>query len=125
MRTRVRKQSIIALYFKFENELKFITSGPVVGVCNLVMLEAASSTTETMKNLGILHMAKVSIVLSIKGMTKALTRLRGCAGWSAPFSHATKSVTMPICEEQRIWRACTLPQSCQSRTCLYDTQNIG
>ena len=26
--TRVRKQPIIALYFEFENELSFITSGP-------------------------------------------------------------------------------------------------
>ena len=30
MRTRVRKQPIIALYFKSENELKFITSRPVL-----------------------------------------------------------------------------------------------
>ena len=30
LRTRVRKQPIIGLYFEFENELKFITSRPDV-----------------------------------------------------------------------------------------------
>ena len=28
LRTRVRKQPIIAIYFEFENELMFLTSGP-------------------------------------------------------------------------------------------------
>ena len=57
LRTRVRKQPIIALYFESENELKLIlTSRP------------ASSAIETSENIEISLLASLGMMLSNKGI---------------------------------------------------------
>ena len=43
-----------------------------------------SSATETSWKIEILLVASPDMVLSKKRITKAVIRLRGCAGWSAP-----------------------------------------
>ena len=54
------------------------------GFSDFVLLKPASSVTETSLSAEIWHVTNVVIVLYAERRTKALTRLRGCAGWSAP-----------------------------------------
>ena len=57
---------------------------PVFGVSGKARLKPVSSTTETSQKIEISPVASLHIILSKKRITKALIRLRGCAGWSAP-----------------------------------------
>ena len=52
-------------------------------VCVQVRLKPACSAIETSQSLEILDLASIFIILSKQRTTKALIRLRGCAGWSA------------------------------------------
>ena len=58
---------------------------PVFGVYNKVMLKQARSATETSQKIEISPVESLNMTLSNKQITKALIRLWGCAGWSAPF----------------------------------------
>ena len=53
-----------------------------------VRLKPTCSDTETRWKIRILHEASIDILLSNKQITKALIRLRGCTGWSAPLLFA-------------------------------------
>ena len=61
-----------------------ITRKPVFGVCDQVRHKPACPATEASQSLEILDIASIDIILSKQRKTKALIRLRGCAGWSAP-----------------------------------------
>ena len=58
------------------------------GVSDQVRLKLACSATEASMRLGILVTETRDITLSRQRTTKALIRLRGCAGWSAPLLFA-------------------------------------
>ena len=57
---------------------------PVFGVSNKVSFKPFSSGTETSLKIENSPVANLQMILSTKRITKALIRLRGCAGWSAP-----------------------------------------
>ena len=48
------------------------------------------------KNTEILRVASLSIILSWERTTKALIRLRGCVGWSAPLMFACSYVRFSL-----------------------------
>ena len=62
---------------------------PVFGVSDKASFKPVSSATETSKKIDISPVANNHMLLSKKRTTKALIRLRGCAGWSAPVLFAT------------------------------------
>ena len=61
-----------------------VVTKPVFGVSEKARLKPVSSATETRKKIEISLVASLDIVLYKTRITKALIRLRGCAGWSAP-----------------------------------------
>ena len=60
--------------------LSLVTRKPVFGVCDRVRLKPACSATRTSQGLEMLDIASIDIILSKQRTTKALLRLRGCAG---------------------------------------------
>ena len=56
----------------------------VFGVSDKARLKPVSSATETSQKIEILREASLDMILSSKRITKALIRLRACAGWSVP-----------------------------------------
>ena len=68
--------------------MSLVTKKPVFGVCDQLRFKPACSATETSQGLEILDIASIDIVLSKQQTTKALIRLCGCAGWSAPLLFA-------------------------------------
>ena len=71
-----------------EDHLSLITRKPVFGIFDYVRLKPASAATEASWRLEISDIETRGIILSEQWTTKALIRLRGCAGWSAPFLFA-------------------------------------
>ena len=61
---------------------------PVFGVFNKARPKPVCSATENSWKIEILLVEKSDMILSIKGIVKALISLRGCAGWSAPLLFA-------------------------------------
>ena len=61
---------------------------PVFGVSDKGRLKPVSSATETSYKIGILLVASLDMILSNTRITKALIRLRGCAGLSVPLLFA-------------------------------------
>ena len=59
-----------------------------LGVYDQVRLKPACSATEARSGLEISALASWGIILSGQRITKALIRLRGCAGWSGPLLFA-------------------------------------
>ena len=57
---------------------------PVFGVSNKASFKPFSSATETSQKIEISPVASLHMIRFKKRITKALIRLRGCAGWSAP-----------------------------------------
>ena len=57
---------------------------PVFAVSDKTRLKPFSSATVTSQKIEILLVASLDMILSNKQITKALIRLHGCAGWSAP-----------------------------------------
>ena len=62
-----------------------VTRKPVFGICYKVRLKPACSATESIE---ISSIASSGITLYRQRTIKALIRLRGCAGWSAPLLFA-------------------------------------
>ena len=58
------------------------------GVSDKARFKRVSSATETSKKIKIALIANLDMMLSKKRITKALIRLHGCAGWSAPLLFA-------------------------------------
>ena len=59
-----------------------VVTKPVFGVSEKARLKPVSSATETNLKIEISLVASLDIVLYKTRITKALIRLRGCAGWS-------------------------------------------
>ena len=68
--------------------MSLVMRKPVFGVFDQVRFKPACSATGTSRRLVILDIETRGIKLSRKWTTKALIRLRGCAGWSAPLLFA-------------------------------------
>ena len=68
--------------------MSLITRKLVFGVCDQVRLKPACQATEARWRLEISDIETRGIILSRQRTTKALIRLRGCAGWSAPLLFA-------------------------------------
>ena len=70
-------------------KMSLVMRKPVFGVCDQVRLKPACTASETGWNLEILDLERRGIILSRQRTTKALIKLCGCAGWSAPllFAH--------------------------------------
>ena len=61
-----------------------VVTKPVFWVSDKVRFKPACSAIEARYNIEISLIASLDIILSKKRITKALIRLHGCAGWSAP-----------------------------------------
>ena len=68
--------------------MSLITRKHVFGVSDQVRHKPVCAATEASQSLEILDIASMDIILSNQRTTKALIRLRGCAGWSAPLLFA-------------------------------------
>ena len=69
------------------------------GVCDYVSLKAACSATETSYDLEVLHVASVGITLFCRAyITKALSRLGICPGWSVLLLFTSKKVRFSCIE---------------------------
>ena len=66
-----------------ESSMGLVVRKPAFGVSNKVRFKPACSATETSKKSEISPLASLHMILSKKRTTKALIRLRVCAGWSA------------------------------------------
>ena len=68
--------------------MSLVTRKPVFEVFDQIRLKLACSATETSKSLEILYLVSIEIILSRQQTIKALIRLHGCGGWSAPLLFA-------------------------------------
>ena len=68
----------------FKVILGLVVTKHVFGISEKARLKPVSSATETGWTMEISLVASLDIVLYKTRTTKALIRLRGCAGWSAP-----------------------------------------
>ena len=68
--------------------VNFVTRKPVFGVCDQGRLKPPCAATEARQRLESSDIEVIGIILSGQRTTKALIRLRGCAGWSAPLLFA-------------------------------------
>ena len=75
-------------------KMGLVATKPVSGVSDKARLKPVSSATETSYKTEISLVTSLNMVLSKTRITKALIRLRGCAGWSAPvlFANSRKQV---------------------------------
>ena len=67
-----------------QGQMGLVKRKPVFGVSIKAGFKPVSSATETSWKIEILPVARLNMVLSKKRITKALIRLHGCTGWSAP-----------------------------------------
>ena len=65
-----------------------VATKPVLGVSDKASFKPVSSATETSLKIKISPLGSLHTELSVKRITKALIRLRACAGWSAPLLFA-------------------------------------
>ena len=70
-------------------QLGTVARKPVFGVSDKASFKPVSSATETSWKIEISPVASFHMILFKKRITKALIRLRGCAGWSAPVLFAS------------------------------------
>ena len=61
-----------------------VATKPVFGVSDKARFKPVSSPTVTTFKIEISLVASLDMIFSDERITKALIRLRGCAGWSAP-----------------------------------------
>ena len=77
---------------------------PVFGVSDKVRFKPACSGTGTRLKIEISPVASLHMILYKRRITKALIRLRGCAGWTVPLLFANP-------ERQVFSRRCSLCNS--------------
>ena len=75
---------LLYLFFLYEFEYGPHLEKSVFGVSDKASFKPVSSATETSLNIQISLEASLRNILFKKRITKALIRLRRCAGWSAP-----------------------------------------
>ena len=78
----------LVIAFAANIHMGLIATKPVFEVSDKARLKPVFSATETSWKTEISVVASLDIILSNKRITKALTRLRGWAGWSAPLLFA-------------------------------------
>ena len=81
-------QSLATLHPSTKPHLGIDRTNPVLGVSDKVRFKLACSATETRWKIELSLVARLDMTLSNKQITKALIRLCGCAGWSAPLLFA-------------------------------------
>ena len=64
--------------------MSLVARKPVLGVSDKTSFKPVSSATDASQKIEISHVANLHMILFKKRITKALIRLRVCAGWSAP-----------------------------------------
>ena len=122
----------------YPRHLSHVMRKPSLGLCKQVRLKPAYSATQPSKSHEIANKEIRDIILSRQWTTKALIRLRGCTGWSAPllfayginrFSHdmahlsvviwtaSSEFGTYSLCEQRRFRRACASAWSRQNLRC--------
>ena len=69
-------------------KLGLVARKPVFGVSDNASFKPVSSASETSWKIEISLVISLDMMLFDKRITKALIRLRGCAGWSAPLLFA-------------------------------------
>ena len=75
-----------------------IATKPVFGVSNKARLKPVSSATETSWKIEILLVPSIDMIMSNEQITKALIRLCGCTGWSAPLLFAIHQRHVFLCQ---------------------------
>ena len=80
----IQISSVFAYASLYNNNLGRSAKNPVFGVSDKVRFKPACSATETSFKIEISLVSSLDMILSNKRITKALIRLRRCAGWSAP-----------------------------------------
>ena len=86
-----RQHNVFIMFWNHRNYYHYYSSStrkPGFRVCNKVRFKPACSNPGTGQCLEILDIASRGITLSRQWTTKALIRLRGWAGWSAPLLFA-------------------------------------
>ena len=73
---------------QLEVQMGLVATKPVFGVSDRARLKPVPSATETSKKIEKLLVVSLNMVLSKTRITRALIRLCGCAGWSAPLLFA-------------------------------------
>ena len=73
---------------EYTHEMDLDATNPVFGVSDQVIPKPACSATETSENGKLSLVASLDMILSKEQITKALIRLRGCAGLYAPLLFA-------------------------------------
>ena len=94
--TKLKKRKIIPVSWSIEqlhsechqHQMGRDARKPVFGVSDRASLKVVSSATEISLKNEISLVASLDMILLKKRTTKALIRLRGCAGWSAPLLFA-------------------------------------
>ena len=87
-------------HFQIPIHMSFVTRKPVFGISDQVRLKPACSVTEVSQRLEISYTETRGIILSRQRITKALIRLRGCAGWSASLLFAYAKSRFSLYEAQ-------------------------
>ena len=96
--------------------MSLVMRKPVFGVCDQARHKLACSATDTSKRLEILDIETTDIILSKQRITKALIRLRGCAGWSAPllFAHGINRFSQDMAHTEP-----EFDRECCSQCCVF------
>ena len=68
---------ITEIHFRHHYQMGCVTTKPVFGVSNKVIIKLACSATESSRNIEIWHVECLDIILSVNRTTKALIRLAG------------------------------------------------
>ena len=76
--------SHFTLSLRYRWNMGLVAGKPVFGVSDKASFKPVSSATVTSQKIEISLVASLDMILSNKRITKALIRLRGRAGWSAP-----------------------------------------
>ena len=84
-----------------------IATKPVFGVSDKARLKPGPSARKTSWKIKILLVASLNMILSKTRITRALIRLRGCTGWSAPVLFASPEDRYPHVEAHMITNTST------------------
>ena len=100
-----------------------IVTKPLFRVTDKMRLEPVSSAAETSLKIENYDVASLDMILSNKRITKALIRLRGCAGWSVPLFFANTDDRFSRAKAQIIVNnSLPLPKQDDCKTSI-DTKN--
>ena len=98
-----------SIYINDWKYFSLVARKPVFGLSDLDRLKSVCAVTETGQRLENTGIETRGIILSMQRTTKALIRLRGCAGWSAPllFAYGINRFSHDVAHLV-FWKKCTL-----------------